>query len=247
MAAHFLKARLTSQGCAILLAGSAAALALWVTAPAPQSAAAVSRQRAETPPGMVLVPAGPFWAGTDDADADEDSRPRHQRNLSAFAIGRTEVTNAQFRRFRPGFAYPAGHGEYPATGLTYEEAAAYCRWAGGRLPTEEEWEKAARGTDGRRYPWGDQWEASRGNFRKDRGGPTKPTCWITRRGLKPVGSFPAGASPYGALDMAGNAWEWVSGFYQGNPGQRVIRGGACGYGERSQRSYYRGVEGAGAT
>jgi formylglycine-generating enzyme required for sulfatase activity len=196
---------------------------------------------------MVLVPAGHFWIGTDDPDADEDARPRRKRFLPAFTIGRTEVTNAQFHRFRPTFSYPAGRGEFPATGVTYEEAEAHCRWAGGRLPTEEEWEKAARGPDGRRYPWGNHWDATRGNFRKARGEQQKPACWITRRGLKRVGSFPSGASPYGALDMAGNAWEWVSGYYRGNHSQRVIRGGACGYSERSQRSYYRGIEGAGAT
>jgi formylglycine-generating enzyme required for sulfatase activity len=185
--------------------------------------------------------------GSDDLDADEDARPRRRVEVSAFYIGRTEVTNSQFRRFRPSFSFPAGRQHFPVTGVTYAEAAAYCRWEGGRLPTEEEWEKAARGTDGRCYPWGNTWDPARGNFRREHAGSAKAMCWITRRGLKRVGSFPAGASPSGALDMAGNAWEWVSGPYRGNRDQRVIRGGACGYGERSQRSYYRGIEGAGAT
>jgi len=184
--------------------------------------------------------------GSDEPDADDDARPRRRVNIGSFYIGRTEVTNAEFHRFRPSYDYPAGHSEYPVTGVTYEEAAAYCRWSGGRLPTEMEWEKAARGADGRRYPWGNAWEPSRGNFRKPRSA-RHAACWINRRGLAPVGRFPSGASPYGVLDMAGNAWEWVAGFYQGRRDQRVIRGGACGYGERSQRTYARAIEGSGAT
>jgi formylglycine-generating enzyme required for sulfatase activity len=210
-------------------------------------ASEVARQRAATPAGMVLVPAGEFRMGSDDADADHDVQPRRRVFAGSFYIGRTEVTNREFRRFRPSFEYPEGRDEYPVTGVTYEEAEAYCRWTGGRLPTEAEWEKAARGTDGRRYPWGDLWDVSRGNFRKSRTGIARESCWITRRGLRPVGSFPAGASPYGALDMAGNAWEWVAGFNSGNRDQRIIRGGACGYSERHQRAYARGIEGAGVT
>ncbi len=185
--------------------------------------------------------------GSDDPDADEDARPRRQVFLGSFYIGKTEITNAQFRRFQPTYHFPAGRDQYPVTAVTYEDAEAYSRWAGGRLPTEAEWEKAARGVDGRRYPWGDVWDVTRGNFRKPRGAPEGTACWITRRGLRPVGGFPAGASPYGALDMAGNAWEWVSGFNHGDHRQRIIRGGACGYSERSQRTYSRGIEGAGVT
>src|SRR5438105_141507 len=101
----------------------------------------LARQRAATPSGMVFVPAGPFRMGTDEPDADEDARPRHRVSLPSFYIGRTEVTNAQFWRFRPSFQYPAGHDCYPVTGVTYDDAEAYCRWAGGRLPAEAEWEK----------------------------------------------------------------------------------------------------------
>jgi formylglycine-generating enzyme required for sulfatase activity len=215
---------------------------------------------------MVFVPDGAFWMGSDDPDAEPDSRPRRRITIHSFYIGRTEVTNAEFRRFRPSFAYPVGHDNYPVTAVTYGDAQAYCHWAGGRLPTEAEWEKAARGTDGRRYPWGSTWDVTRGNFGKGTGGgltvrghpqgappeghsqgtPLR-VCWIDERGLRPVGSYPTGASPYGALDMAGDAWEWVAGFYEGQRDRRVIRGGACGYGERSQRTYYRGIEGTGVT
>jgi len=135
---------------------------------------------------MVFVPAGPFLMGTNDPDADEDARPQRSVVLRSFYIGLTEVTNAEFRCFRPAFRYPAGHDEYPVTGVTFEEAAGYCRWAGGRLQSEAEWEKAARGTDGRRYPWGDAWDPSRGNFQKPRSA-RHASCWINQRGLRPVG------------------------------------------------------------
>jgi formylglycine-generating enzyme required for sulfatase activity len=196
--------------------------------------------------------------GSNDSDAEPDARPKRRVYLPSFYLGRTEVTNAEFHRFRPSSTYPAGHARYPVTAVTYEDAGAYCRWAGGRLPTDAEWEKAARGTDGRRYPWGNAWDVTRGNFQRadshgrirhpHSGSPAAhAVCWINQRGLRPVGSFPTGASPYGALDMAGNAWEWVAGFYESDRDRRIIRGGACGYDERSQRTYYRGIEGAGVT
>jgi iron(II)-dependent oxidoreductase len=160
-------------------------------------------------------------------------------HLDAYYVDKVPVTNALYERFMRA----AGHGAplywtdskwngttQPVVGVTWHDADAYCKWAGKRLPTEAEWEKAARGTDGRKYPWGDQWEASRANSLESNIGKTTP-----------VGSYPSGASPYGALDMAGNVWQWVADWYDANyylrspernprgpdSGQyRVLRGGS---------------------
>jgi formylglycine-generating enzyme required for sulfatase activity len=218
------------------------------------NASAVAREQARTPTGMVHVPGGWCRIGSDDPDAEDDVRPSRSVFVGSFYLDRTEVTNAEFQRFRPEHVFPAGEEDLPVSNVRYEEAAAYAQWAGKRLPTELEWEKAARGTDGRRYPWGDQWDPGRVAPRSRTVAPAlvperkKPgTCVSRPSRLVRVGSRPAGASPYGCLDMAGNAWEWVQGFYQGNRAQRIIRGGAVSYGERACRTYSRGIEGAGVT
>src|SRR5947208_14669379 len=120
-------------------------------------------------PAMVAVPAGPFLFGSDDGDADE--RPRHRARTAAFDIDRTEVTRAAYARCvaaracAPATAYPdQSDPNLPQTGVSFLDATRYCRFAGKRLPTELEWEKAARGTDGRRFPWGDQADCSRANY-----------------------------------------------------------------------------------
>ncbi len=176
---------------------------------------------------MVLVPAGEFWMGSDEYD---DEKPRHRVHLDAFYMDKYAVTNAQFRAFLDARGYerqdlwsaegwrwrtqqnatqPAywtdgtwNETRQPVVGVSWHEAQTFCRFAGKRLPTEAEWEKAARGTDGRKYPWGDQWDASRANSDESKLGKTTP-----------VGSYPGGASPYGALDMAGNVWQWVADWY----------------------------------
>lgn len=210
---------------------------------------------AEHPEGMVLVEAGPFIMGTDEneiraftmgeepeiAEAMRQAMlcetPKHQVVLPAFYIDRTEVTNAQYLKFVEATNHPPpthwvkgkplpGKENDPVVYVTYEDALAYAKWAGKRLPTEEEWEKAARGVDGRAYPWGRKYDESRCNFMNP-----------NRKATTPVGSFPAGASPSGCLDMVGNVAEWTSSWFQPYPknkypqpeyGQthRVVRGGA---------------------
>jgi formylglycine-generating enzyme required for sulfatase activity len=162
---------------------------------------------------MVFVPAGEFQMGSTDADRDgrDEEKPEHTVTLDAFWVDKTEVTNDQYRK-----CVEAGDCEeptcwdngdlnapdQPVVCVTWDDAQAYAAWAGGRLPTEAEWEKAARGTDGRFYPWGeDVPDCEDANFKGCLGRTAS------------VGSYPGGASPYGALDMAGNAWEWVADWY----------------------------------
>ncbi len=189
---------------------------------------------------LVYVPGGEFTLGADDI-ADEE-KPIHQVRLSPFWIGKFPVTNEQFARFleanpkqrKPGrwndesFNQPL----QPVVGVSWEDAVAYCRWAGLELPSEAQWEAAARGQDQRRYPWGNaEPTASLANFDGKEGKTT------------PVGSYPSGAGPYGTLDQAGNVWEWCAdawdeSAYKGREGQldpvatsdevagRVLRGGS---------------------
>lgn len=180
---------------------------------------------------MVPVPAGPFLMGRDDGPADE--RPAHTVALPAYSIDRIPVTNSEFARFlavvgprntRDERLYDAddpdarihrrngvwkadvGYETHPVIEVSWAGARDYCAWAGKRLPTEAEWEKAVRGTDGRLYPWGSATpDGSRAQF---------AAGWIE---TVPVDHFRHGASPFGALDMAGNAWEWVSSAYRPYP------------------------------
>ncbi|RME43920.1 MAG: hypothetical protein D6795_18690 [Deltaproteobacteria bacterium] len=209
---------------------------------------------------MVSVPAGPFWRGSCNESStpscgpgeegytkpiDLDETPLREITLDAFWIDRTEVTVGAYRAcVNAGVCAEPAHGQYcnwgvpgredhPINCVSWKDAVDFCAWEGKELPTEAEWEKAARGTDGRKYPWGNEEpHCDRGNFDDCVGSTTA------------VGSYPAGASPYGALDMAGNVEEWVadwysSSYYASSPAEnpegpdtgtgRVSRGGAWSY------------------
>ncbi len=185
---------------------------------------------------MVYVPAGVFWMGSEEGEGDGDEHPRHEVYLEGYWIDRYEVTNGQYERCvaagkcsppsqngsytRGSYYGDEQYADYPVIYVNWEQARRYCEWAGGRLPSEAEWEKAARGTDERRYPWGDEFDCRKGNFDDEQQDdsyvvPGGPNCdgYID---TAPVGSYPAGASPYGVLDMVGNVWEWVADWYGGN-------------------------------
>lgn len=223
---------------------------------------------------LVYVPAGEFLMGSakDDPQADDDEKPRHKVYVDAYWMDKTEVTNLQFARFveetghvteaeRAGtgwvftgtdyqevngadWRHPQGpdsrsEDSHPVVQVSWNDAKAYCEWAGRRLPTEAEWEKAARGTDARKYPWGNnEPNATLANFA------------MKVKGTRPVGSYPTGASSYGALDMAGNVFEWVGdwygvGYYATAPAsnpqgpeagdKRGMRGGSWNYESRLVR------------
>jgi len=161
--------------------------------------------------GMILmyVPAGKFVMGSQDGETDE--LPVHTVYLDAFWIDKTEVTNAQYKLcVQAGVcSHPSNlsaydknvYANYPVMYVGWSAANNYCTWAGRRLPTEAQWEKAARGTDERTYPWGEGIDCNKASYHD---------C---QDGIRPVDSHPEGASPYGALDMAGNVWEWVADWY----------------------------------
>ncbi|MEW6304127.1 MAG: SUMF1/EgtB/PvdO family nonheme iron enzyme, partial [Verrucomicrobiota bacterium] len=215
----------------------------------------VAQEYEPPPPGMVFVPAGEFLMGSDDPEAEPDERPLRKVFVPAFYIDRHEVTNREYKQFKPDYKYPAGQDDMPVTFVLKPDAEAYCRFIGKRLPTGAEWEKAARGADGRRYPWGNEFNPAFCNLRKPaaKTDPDGKACLLpnaNERGKLPPGSFPQGASPYGCQDMAGNVWEWVSdnfydrgmfGFKSGEP-RGVIRGGAYGYSSRQGRASYQGLE-----
>jgi formylglycine-generating enzyme required for sulfatase activity len=191
---------------------------------------------------LVYVPEGEFIMGSDyDPDPKKfwgAEAPKHNVFLDAFWIYRAEVTNAMCRecveadicpqpkelssRTHEDYFTSEKYNEYPVVHVTHSDALAYCNWAGARLPTEAEWEKAARGIDGRLYPWGnDELQNYHANFCDARCPDPDPKA--IERGLddgygdtSPVHSFPAGTSPYGAWDMAGNVLEWVSDWYSGS-------------------------------
>jgi len=198
-------------------------------------------QNKPIPQGMVLVPAGEFIMGMSADDAFKECQkyigdkcqrewytceePVHKVYLDAYYIDKYEVTQAEYGQCVAAGECPANEKQegftgtrQPVVGVTWDDARSYCSWVGKRLPTEAEWEKAARGPDGRMYPWGNEFDGKRANF-------CDKNCtynWALKdlddgfAKTAPVGSYPRGASPYGALDMAGNANEWVADWYQEN-------------------------------
>ena len=205
-------------------------------------------------PEMVYVPGGKFIAGNDnDSDADNipvdpsrregvsrlvllaAEKPEHTEYVRPFLIDRYEVTNAEYKKFRAGHNFAREQADHPVTGISWYDARAYASWAGKRLPTEQEWEKAARGADGRKWPWGNIFERGRCNL---------------GAGTAPVGSFEGDKSPYGVHDMAGNVWELVADwyskdYYSSSPAKnpkgpdtgklKVIRGGSWNHRDHNQR------------
>jgi serine/threonine-protein kinase len=175
---------------------------------------------------ILIIPPGEFTMGSRDY---RDSKPQFRVYLAAYGIGKYEVTNRQFARFEKAAGYKAegswrrffraGMEDHPVLSVSWYDARAYCAWAGLRLPTEAEWEKAARGSDRRIYPWGNEWDRNRCNNRSmDIAGVLPRMAALHKgRGTTPVGSFPDGASFFGALDMAGNACEWTSSAFDPYP------------------------------
>jgi len=226
---------------------------------------------------MVFVPSGHFLQGArpDDELASENERPQHAVYATGFWIDQLEVTNGRYAAYvaagecRPPMATgshsrdhyfdDSAFADYPVIFVSWFDANDYCAWAGKRLPTEAEWERAARGDDNRRWPWGDTWDGTKANF-------CDANCvhrWRDESAddghtdTAPVGSYPAGASPSGALDMAGNVWEWVADWYasyspdpdfdplvaQGSE-IKVLRGGSYDFVAAGLRATYRYEDGA---
>jgi len=190
----------------------------WAVMQSPAMAAAPASKELDSVP-MVTIPAGEFLMGNPEGKGRADEWPQRSVYLDAFAIDQVEVTNERYLAFVATTGHrnppnPYGTGplqsakgieQLPVVQTTWYDAKAYCSWAKKRLPTEAEWEKAARGTDGRLFPWGNEPATpKRANFDRE---------WEDEKTLYPVGSFPEGDSPYGVKDMAGNAREWVSDWY----------------------------------
>ncbi len=211
----------------------------------------------EVPYEWIPVPAGEFEMGAEGGAAEADEAPKHKVYLDAYLIGKYEVTNKQYHMFvkATGHRLPQnccepkyttwkgdapmdGTDDLPIFNISWDDAAAFCKWVSGRLPTEAEWEKAAKGTDGRIYPWGNEspMSGNRANFSFE-----PVSVWEGPASLAKKDQYEHGKSPYGAYEMAGNVWEWVSdwydeAYYKNGPAKnpmgpadgktKVIRGGS---------------------
>ena len=191
----------------------------------------------KTPSDMVLVPSGPFLMGTNEVDKEEyalsvgfphpwyeDEQPLRKVHLPAFTIDLYEVSNGDYGKFVKASNrtpprdwtngdHPEGRGRFPVIYVNWYEADAYCRWLGKRLPTEAEWEKAARGTEGQLYPWGNEFDPKLANIAR---------AAVMMASNVAVGQYEKGRSPYGVYDMIGNVWEWTDSLYEPYPGSTAM-------------------------
>jgi iron(II)-dependent oxidoreductase len=191
---------------------------------------------------MVDVPAGEFTAGSDEYSEKDEKKRKY--DMPAFKIDKYETTNAMYKRFLDSIAdagekkartprsdsrgqgawsadgwYPRGEADFPVTNISYDDMEAFAKWAGKKMPQRPQWEKAARGTDAREWPWGNEFDAKKLN--------TSPDLSVAKK--KKVGSYPEGASPYGCMDMAGNVAERTSSFFDKKhpkEGGRLVCGGS---------------------
>jgi formylglycine-generating enzyme required for sulfatase activity len=231
--------------------GRIAMILCWIFFSFISVAGAVVLEEAPKKKGRVLIPEGPFTMGSTEADIKwvavtffseslewyQDETPARQVHLKAYYIDKYEVTNEEYIKFReavpgreskysddPNFNKPS----HPVVGISWQDATDYCQWAKGRLPTEAEWEKAARGADARYYPWGNEPDPALGNVRG---------MEDDNRYTAPVGDYEETKSPYGVHDLAGNVWEWTADWYQPYQGNnqenemygellKVIKGGS---------------------
>lgn len=175
----------------------------------------------DQPNEMIMIPEGEFIMGSNTRLPDEG--PQHKVSLKAFWIDKFEVTNYQYKKFidvtkrrSPNHfenrTFPEDEIDHPVTFVSWKDAKAYCKWADKRLPADQEWEKAARGTKAQIYPWGDVYDTNKVN---------SPQRWMELKlegGTTPVGAFEEGKSPYGLYDMSGNVWEWTASWYEAYPG-----------------------------
>jgi formylglycine-generating enzyme required for sulfatase activity len=210
-------------------------------------------------PFTIDIPEGPFWMGSEDAEAAVNEKPRHLEHLAHYAIAKYPVTNAQYQAFVQATGHsdpphwqgqeaPAGKERHPVVNVSYQDAHEYCRWLSQmthytyRLPTEYEWEKAARGPEPetRRYPWGDDWVKGWCNSAEE---DRQDTTAVDHYGEH-------NASPYGIVDLVGNVWEWTDSLYRPYPGSThyssaygtayVVRGGSWRNGRQDVRASARG-------